>query len=312
MAFTYATLVQAIEGYTENSNWGTTTQIDAIIQQAEDRINTFVQVSNFNTKTYSNVDSGASIAQGDSGVVIPISGYGVVASATEAPLSPLYFKVRPATIKDCVTNASTTVTMASTVGIDVGASVDGDDVATGTTVSSVSDGTTILLSEVATGTSASVNLNFSESANVWEFLLLKDYNFLQEYEPTDNGQSTPRYYSFYNDTSIAQTPSTPGTGNSSTFSFSPSADTSYGFEILYLFQPTSIVTLTDGTWLSTHGSSALLYACLVEAYIFMKGEAELIQLYDSKYKEALQALVFIQGGSFRNSTYRDRALPGAV
>ena len=205
--------------------------------------------------------------------------------------------------------------MASTVGIDVGASVDGDDVATGTTVASVSDGTTIVLSESATDTSASVNLTFSESSNAWEFLLLKDYNFLQEYSPTDTVQSIPRYYSFYNDTSVAvagDVGDNPGTGNSSTFSFSPSADTSYGFEILYLFQPTSIVTLTAGTWLSTHAEAALLYGCLVEAYTFMKGETELIQLYDVKYKEALRSVVNMQGGFFRNSTYRDRAVMGAA
>ena len=79
-----------------------------------------------------------------------------------------------------------------------------------------------------------------------------------------------------------------------------------------MFQPVSIVTDTGGTWLSTHAEAALLYGCLVEAYTFMKGEAELIQLYDAKYKEALQSVVNIQGGFFRNSTYRDRAVVGAV
>lgn len=141
--------------------------------------------------------------------------------------------------------------------------------------------------------------------NDWKFLLLKDYNFLQEYAPVtdDTTDGTPNYYSFYNDT-----------GNSllATLGIAPRTDGEYEYEILYLFQPTSIVADTDGTWLSTHAEAALLYGCLVEAYTFMKGEAELIQLYDAKYKEALQSVVNMQGGFFRNSTYRERASVGAV
>jgi hypothetical protein len=143
------------------------------------------------------------------------------------------------------------------------------------------------------------------TTNNWEFLLLKDYNFLQEYAPvTDNStDGTPKYYSFYNDT---------GNDLLATFGIAPRSDAAYEYEILYLFQPVSIVSDTSGTWLSTHAESALLYGCLVEAYTFMKGEAELIQLYDAKYKEALQSVVNIQGGTFRNSTYRDRSIVGAV
>ena len=135
------------------------------------------------------------------------------------------------------------------------------------------------------------------STNPWSFLLLKDYNFLQEYAPVDSVTGTPKYYSFYNDTSDSNKP---------TFAFSPIADGTYTYEILYWFQPASIVTDTTGTWLSTHGETALLYGCLLEAYTFMKGEPDLMQLYDARYKEALQTLVASQTGSFKNSTYRDR------
>jgi len=145
------------------------------------------------------------------------------------------------------------------------------------------------------------------TTNPWQFLLLKDYNFLQEYAPISDNTTdgTPKYYSFYNDTSVAQEAPAVGTDGLATFPFAPIADGVYDYEILYLFRPPSLVTYSSGTWLSTHGESALLYGCLVEAYTFMKGEQDLLQLYDTRFKEALQLLVMSQQGSFRNSTYRD-------
>jgi hypothetical protein len=145
----------------------------------------------------------------------------------------------------------------------------------------------------------------SDSTSPFQFLLLKDYNFLQEYAPItdDTTDGAPKYYSFYNDTSNS---------GLATFAFAPRTDGVYAYEILYYFKPSSIVTDTSGTWLGTHGESALLYACLVEAYTFMKGEADLIQLYDTKFKEGLQLLVNSQRGEFRNATYRDQASRGAA
>lgn len=136
------------------------------------------------------------------------------------------------------------------------------------------------------------------TTNPWQFLLLKDYNFLQEYAPVSDTTTdgTPKYYSFYNDTS---------NDGLATFPIAPIADGIYDYEILYLFRPSSLVADSSGTWLSTHGESALLYGCLVEAYTFMKGEPDLLQLYDTRFKEALQLLAMSQQGSFRNSTYRD-------
>lgn len=240
MAFTYTTLTQAIEEYTQNSNWGTNTQIDTIIQQAEERINLAIHVANYNTKTYDQDDHGANIVASNQSIAISGTGPGVAASNVTSPLSPLYFKIRSG------------------------------------------DGT---------------------PANPWTYLLLKDYNFLQEYAPQDSSTGVPKYYGFYNNT---------GNSGLATFSFAPFSDGTYDFEILYLFQPASIVTDTSGTWLSTHGSSPLLYGCLVEAYTFMKGEPDLLQFYDNKFKEALQVLVMSQQGSFRNATYRDQALRGAA
>jgi hypothetical protein len=135
------------------------------------------------------------------------------------------------------------------------------------------------------------------TTNAWQFLLLKDYNFLQEYAPVtdDTTDGTPKYYSFYNDV---------GNDGLATFSFSPRVDAAYDYEILYFFNPTSLVTDTSGTWLSTHGESALLYGCLLESYKFMKGDAELLALYDQRFKESLKILINGTSGQYRTDLYR--------
>ena len=234
MAFTRTTLEEAINEYTQNTNWGSTTQIDTIIRQAEERINYAVQIANYNTKSATGdiPDQGSSIAMAGSGP-------GVVASNVTSPIAPIYMKIRA-------------------------------------------------------GEAAS-----PDTTNAWEYLLLKDYNFLQEYAPVtdDTTDGTPKYYAFYND---------PGNDGLATFSFSPRTSQKFQYEILYFFKPASINVDTSGTWLSTHGTNALLYSCLVEAYTFLKGEQDLMQLYDNRYKEALQTLVMTEQGNYR-TTYRSRA-----
>ena len=167
-------------------------------------------------------------------------------------------------------------------------------------------------------------------ATAWQFLLLKDYDFLQEYAPKDSVTGTPKYYSFYNDASDL---------DNATFSFGPIASAACDYEILYYFKPSSLITatgvtgittiqsITDSdtvvlsavvssgtgvtltfteseatTWLGNHAENALLYACLVEAYTFLKGEAELLQLYELRFRESVEALVATEGGVFRNKT----------
>ena len=140
----------------------------------------------------------------------------------------------------------------------------------------------------------------TESDNPWKFLLLKDFNFLQEYAPVNNtaSRSEPKYYSFYNDVDNS---------NQVTVNLAPYSDGTYSYELNYYFEPTSItaVPADNTTWLSTHAKNALLYGCLVQAYIFMKGDPNLIQTYEMKFMEALKALVVMQGGTFRDTSYND-------
>ena len=137
-----------------------------------------------------------------------------------------------------------------------------------------------------------------ESGNPWSFLMLKDYNFLQEYAPVETSQSTPKYYSFYSDVSNS---------NQVTVNFSPYANGTYSYEFNYYFEPASITAGTaDGTtWLSNHAKNALLYGSILQGYIFMKGEQQIIQTYEMKFVEALRALVVMQGGTFRDTSFND-------
>ena len=138
--------------------------------------------------------------------------------------------------------------------------------------------------------------------NAWKFLLLKDYNFLQEYAPVDNtaSRAEPRYYSFYNNVSDS---------NKATVNFAPYSNAVYSYEFNYYFEPASLtagpVDGTGTTWLSIHAKNALLYGCISQAYIFMKGDPDLIQVYEMKFMEALKALVVMQGGTFRDTSFND-------
>jgi hypothetical protein len=115
------------------------------------------------------------------------------------------------------------------------------------------------------------------NSNVYTFLLLKHPTFLQDYTP--NAASTtgePKYYANWDD---------------GTFLLAPTPDDNYTMELHYFYRPTSITTSGDGTsWLGTNAEIALLYGSLVEAYTFMKGETDLLKLYNDRYMEALATL----------------------
>ena len=76
-------------------------------------------------------------------------------------------------------------------------------------------------------------------------------------------------------------------------------------ELHYFFRPTSISATSDGTsWLGDNAELALLYASLVEAYTFMKGEAELLTFYNNRYFESLQGLKRLGEGQQITEEYR--------
>jgi hypothetical protein len=109
-----------------------------------------------------------------------------------------------------------------------------------------------------------------------KFLLNKDVNFIQEYWPDPTTTGEPKYYADF---------------TQANFILAPTPGSTYTVELHYLYRPDSIVDITSGiTWLGTNASQAMLYGALVEAYIFMKGEADLLQQYEQRFVESLRPL----------------------
>jgi hypothetical protein len=132
--------------------------------------------------------------------------------------------------------------------------------------------------------------------NDYVYLLNKDVNFIREVFPSGSYQAIPKYYAIFGPLINLNT--------ELSLILGPTPDQSYDVELHYYYYPESIVT-ADNTWLGDNFDSALLYGSLVEAYTFMKGEQDLMTLYDAKYKEALSLLKQLGDGKQRGDTYRD-------
>ena len=108
----------------------------------------------------------------------------------------------------------------------------------------------------------------------------KHPSFMQEYapDPTDSSaRGRPLYYGDFDkdlNTGLEE----------STLIIAPVPDQNYTTELHYLYKPTSLVTDTTGTWISVHAKNALLYGSLVEAYTFMKGDADMMNLYEKRFQ----------------------------
>ena len=128
----------------------------------------------------------------------------------------------------------------------------------------------------------------NSSENV--FLLRKHPTFLQDYTPNPSTTGVPQYYADFDET---------------TFIVAPTPSSALTAELHYYHKPTSITATSDGTsWLGTNAELALLYASLVEAYTFMKGEADMFQIYNARYQEALAYLKNLGEGKNTRDEYR--------
>ena len=137
---------------------------------------------------------------------------------------------------------------------------------------------------------ATFSLSFVNASTENVFLLQKDVNFIQEYTANPATTGEPIYYAQFDD---------------DYFIVGPAPDSGYTVELHYFYRPQSITASSDGTsWLGTNAPDVLLYGCLIEAYTFMKGEPDVITLYDKRYKEALQQLIIEGDGRNRKDAYR--------
>ena len=124
----------------------------------------------------------------------------------------------------------------------------------------------------------------------YEFLIFKDVNFIREAFPDSTATGVPKYYSIFDD---------------ETFLVAPTPNGNFTAELHYSYLPQSIVDAATGTsWLGDNATNALLYGSLVQAYIFMKGEPDIIQQYQQQFEIAVRQLKKECEGFNRTDAYR--------
>ena len=137
----------------------------------------------------------------------------------------------------------------------------------------------------------------------YEYLLNKDVNFIRQAYPQPTDTALPKYYALFGPTTTSG--ATPVVTNELSFILGPTPDSAYNVELHYYYYPESITPVASGqTWLGDNFDSVLLYGTLVEAYTYMKGEPDIMALYDGKYKEALAMAQRLGDGLERSDAYR--------
>ena len=142
-----------------------------------------------------------------------------------------------------------------------------------------------------------------DASGNYEYLLNKDVSFIRQAYPNPNTTGVPKYYALFGPTTTSG-PS-PVLTDELSFILGPTPDAVYSVELHYFFYPESITVAADGqTWLGDNFDTVLLYGSLVEAYTYLKGETDLMALYDGKYKEALSLAKRLGDGLERSDAYR--------
>ena len=134
----------------------------------------------------------------------------------------------------------------------------------------------------------SYSLAVVDGSGAYHYLLNKDVNFMREAYPTPTSTALPKHYAFF---------------DADSFILGPTPDSNYTMELHYGYYPESIVT-AGTTWLGDEFDSALLNGALVQAIRFMKGEADMVQLYQQLYLQAMTLLKNLGDGKLCEDTYR--------
>jgi hypothetical protein len=269
----YAELTAAIQDYTQDTF--TETELSVFVKQAEQRIYNMVQLANLRR------NQTGTITAGNKYLSAPTDFLSVYSLAIYTYASPTATG----------TSGQYTIVVSSASNIAVGQYVTGTGIGTGAQVTLI-NGTTITLS-VANSGAVSGTIVFQGD---YLYLLDKDVNFIREVYPNPSSKAEPKYYAIFGPQS--------NDVNELSFILGPTPDQLYKAELHYYYYPESIVD-AGTSWLGDNFDSALLYGSLVEAYTFMKGEQDLMAVYDAKYKEALALLKNLGDGKQRADTYRD-------
>jgi hypothetical protein len=142
---------------------------------------------------------------------------------------------------------------------------------------------------------ATYSLAVIDALGNYEYLLNKDVNFIRQAYPNPTSVGLPKYYALFG----TQT----NDPNELSFILGPTPDASYGVELHYFYYPTSIVD-AGTSWLGDNFDSVLLYGSLIEAYTYMKGEQDMLTLYNQKFMEALALAKRLGDGLERQDAYR--------
>ena len=121
------------------------------------------------------------------------------------------------------------------------------------------------------------------------FLEYRDTSFISEYN-SEGSQGLPKYYSYWDENTIV---------------LAPTPDQNYNMQINYILKPTGLSSSNTQTYLSKEFPNGLLYACLVEAFGFLKGPMDMIQYYEKRYAESAQGFSIEQMGRRRRDEYQD-------
>lgn len=124
---------------------------------------------------------------------------------------------------------------------------------------------------------APFSLSFTQASGDVSFLEFKDVDFVQTFNPDGSDEGSPRYYAVF---------------DIDNFIIGPTPDTSYAVELHYYYRPASLTAGSDSgtTWLSENAPTAMLYGGLLEAYVYMKGEQDVMANYQQLFAQGLQGL----------------------
>jgi hypothetical protein len=155
------------------------------------------------------------------------------------------------------------------------------------------------------------SLAIVDATGAYEFLLNKDVNFIRQAYPTPTSTGLPKYYALFGPTTTSG--ENPSITNELSLILGPTPAAAYTAELHYYYYPESISVAASGqTWLGDNFDSVLLYGALVEAITFMKGEADMVALYNTKYTEALALAKRLGDGMERQDAYRSGQFRQAV
>jgi hypothetical protein len=136
---------------------------------------------------------------------------------------------------------------------------------------------------------ATFSIAVIDGSDNYAFLLPKDANFIREAFPAIATTGQPLYYCNF---------------DADNFMLAPTPNSGYTVQLHYYYDPPSIVT-SSTSWLGDNAEAVLLYGSLLEAYTFMKGEADIISVYKTRYEEALTGLQQLVDGRVKRDSYRN-------